>query len=323
MNNKEELIKWMTEKRESLTFESKVSLIWEYWENRNTIPTLRKEVENLKKDVASWQVAREIVMEQKRELDKKLLERDNRIAQLSKTIEVGKALLQHQIEYLKNLATRLEKEQEKNTDNQDYQAHLREDIKRLTKERQELDKSLKELTEQERINKELRDQEIADLRKEIEDMKPKYLSNEEMKIKSAFHSWFNKGIETSVKVDKFREELKKYDLKSTNRVFGNMPLSVNNALNALYTKLIKLEKAEGELVKEKDWWDKWIADNDLSSSSHSTFANFVYQKTGKDFTFRISISNLMLDYGITNDVSLTDAKKMVKAIAEWYKNKTE
>jgi chromosome segregation ATPase len=223
------------------------------------ITQLTETIPNLEKDVASWKSAWEIVIEQKKELDKKLLERDNRLAQLTQTVKVSKALLQHQIDYLKNLTTRLEKEQNKNKDNQDYQTHLRQDLINVAKERQELQESLTKLIAEEEKNKQLRDEEITDLRKEL--------------------SWLE---------DKH---------KATQQ---------------------EQEKTKQELTQEQGWWDKWIADDNLFFST-TQMVGFVHQKTGKHFTLRISSSDLRLDYNITNNVSLADAKQMVKAIAEWYK----
>jgi hypothetical protein len=97
----------------------------------------------------------------------------------------------------------------------------------------------------------LRDQELADLKKEIEVMKPKCLNAEEKAIVIAFHNNFNEGFETIAKITKFKDKIAKYDLSLTNRVFSNMPLSLNNALSKLNKRLFDLEKKERELATVK------------------------------------------------------------------------
>jgi uncharacterized protein YfcZ (UPF0381/DUF406 family) len=88
--------------------------------------------------------------------------------------------------------------------------------------------------------------------------------------------------------------------------------------NQTVNKDLEIIKLKKELAQEQGWWDKWIADDNLSFG-RTQMVGFVHQKTGKHFTLQISSSDLMLGYSITNNVSLADAKQMVKAIAEWYK----
>ena len=52
--NKQDLIKWMTEKRENFTFESKVKFLKDFWEKKERIKDLEQkevEVEEIKQDL--------------------------------------------------------------------------------------------------------------------------------------------------------------------------------------------------------------------------------------------------------------------------------
>ncbi|WNE40201.1 MAG: hypothetical protein GBAus27B_000268 [Mycoplasmataceae bacterium] len=98
-------------------------------------------------------------------------------------------------------------------------------------------------------------------------------------------------------------------------------LSQWTTLKSLITKQQQeLQALKIQLAQERNWWDKWIADDKQSWHRNQNLASFVYSKTGKCFTFRIGSSDLMLDYGTTNDIPLAEAKRMIKAIADYYKN---
>ena len=57
MTNKQDLIKWMTEIRENLTFENKSQFLKDFWDNRDRLKNLdqlEKEVEAKDQDLSSW-----------------------------------------------------------------------------------------------------------------------------------------------------------------------------------------------------------------------------------------------------------------------------
>ena len=164
MNNKQELINWMKEQRVNLPFESKVHLIWDYWKNKDTIP-------NLKKDVASWKDAYQLERTQNQALDKKVTEKNDRIAQLDQILKNSAIIFQNQINIIDNLTQQLQKEVDKGTTNTDLQKHLQADIKRLAQERKDLANQKKDLEDEEVKNQALRDKEIADLKAENKKVK--------------------------------------------------------------------------------------------------------------------------------------------------------
>ncbi|WNE41077.1 MAG: Chromosome partition protein Smc [Mycoplasmataceae bacterium] len=132
-----------------------------------------------------------------------------------------------------------------------------------------------------------------------------------------------------------RRELEE-ELNNLNSNYHSKEQKNKDSSNQIDTLSQKITKLEGELAKEKSWWEKWMADDNFkhrtpivikeetnSNKNEPNPALFVHQATNQCFAFQISTSDFMLDYNTTNQVSLTDAKRMVKAIAEWYKNQDE
>nr|CAG8453308.1 823_t:CDS:10 [Entrophospora candida] len=102
-------------------------------------------------------------------LNIQITKKDNRITQLDKTIKGSAVFFQTQINIIDNLTKKLDAER-KIPNN--YQTHLKVDIKRLAEERKDLVKSKKDLEDAKTASENLRDQEIANLRAERDAPRP-------------------------------------------------------------------------------------------------------------------------------------------------------
>ncbi|WNE40169.1 MAG: Ribonuclease Y [Mycoplasmataceae bacterium] len=90
----------------------------------------------------------------------------------------------------------------------------------------------------------------------------------------------------------------------------------------------ELAMVKQELSKEKDWWDKWIADERINieafKGSHVDLPIKIFQQVGltnltitlSEFT-RNDDNLARLSY---NGNNILKGKQMIKTIAEWYKN---
>jgi hypothetical protein len=96
-------------------------------------------------------------------------------------------------------------------------------------------------------------------------------------------------------------------------------------------QLEKTNKLQSKLDKEKDWWDKWINDDDIQSYAHD-LRNFLSKKFNKEFfsfDLKFKSEKIVTDWmdiknGYFAHTSFNCEKKsreVIKLIAEYYKEK--
>lgn len=318
MNNKQELVKWMTEKREDLPFESKVQLLWDFWQNRKQISTIleksgldnleqlesyleefgqffRKhlvdDLESLGKRIENISQDREFWKKEWSSYREDLVAKNDRLVQLDAVLKGSALIFQKQQQVIDQLTQQLESEQIKGRGNKDYQTHLKTDIQRLAKERGELSRRIKELEVEEDKNKKLRDKELDDLKKE----RDLIISQRDNRPNVTLNDW-------------------------------------NNDWSKRPTKQ-QLTNIRQELVKEKGWWDKWFNDRKNSFDNHiiapeedigfyclvrdNKHAITEYRANGYDWGF-LDIKVLSQPNLLKKDIG---NRRLIKSIYEYYRDK--
>lgn len=167
MATKQELIKWMTETRESLPFESKVKLIKDFWDNKVVLEQFFD-----KHGKSSLE-----------EINELITKKDTKIFQLSKLIKGNEKIFQKQYTNIYELQEQLKKEVNEKGISKEKAEHLTKDIERLDEEKKKLDERIKELEEERKKSESERDKEIADLKQKIKELTEVKMARQESEEK--------------------------------------------------------------------------------------------------------------------------------------------
>ena len=170
--NKQELIKWMTEKRENLTFESKVQLIKDFWYEREEIGANSKEFKIVLEEWKHYHPVSlihlsntfKIIEQQKEKYQNEVTEKDNRNAQLHKLFQGTAKIFNQQHDYVDKLKKELEKESENKNLSQDEIKHLKKDVNLFRNWKDDLLKVINELEAAKKESEEIKDKEMNDLK---------------------------------------------------------------------------------------------------------------------------------------------------------------
>lgn len=108
-----------------------------------------------------------------------ITQKDDRILRLSIVADTVSFLLKKVSKDVAVKEKALVEESKKNQDNQQLQAHFREDVKLLAEQRKELDQQLKELEKTKQESEKLRDEELAQLRGELKGEQDKLVQQQQ------------------------------------------------------------------------------------------------------------------------------------------------
>ncbi len=329
MNTKQELIKWMTEKRENLPFQSKVQLIKDFWDNRNAIKNFSQ-----KFGKSSLEEVEQLIYKEREAVKKVITEKSNQITQLYKLFQGTAGIFQKQHNYVDKLKKNLEEEAKDKNLSQEKAKHLEEDIQRLDQQKKELEEKIKELEKGEKESKEIRDKELNELKEKVANLTAQLetvqkVDAEVYKVLEEYSTQKGLLLRSQEVAKKLKEAeskvLNKQELEvvssitqfSTSAFFNiesilqtmtevgnlwnesnilpnlkNVGWKYRKFLEHLRDLKIEFRKTKANLQKELTWWDKWFDDKDDIEEKPGIWRNkelFWFLKRKLDFPHSMQI----------------------------------